>query len=120
MQYTPSPDPSNQSPTSFGSPAPEKKPVGPVAGIIIVILLMIAGGLYFWGAAINAKNGADTNTPPLILGNDVPGSDTEAGLPAQSSSDELSSIETDLNAMDMTQFEAQAEGSVSAFDQAAQ
>lgn len=118
MQYTPSPDPSNQSPTSFGSPVADRKPVGPIAGAIIVILLLAAGGLYFWGAAINAKNGADANTPPLILGNDVPSSAEEAGLPEQSSSDELSSIEADLNAMDMTQFEAQAEGSVSSFDEA--
>ncbi len=116
MQYTPSPDPSNQSPTSFGAPSADRKPVGPIAGAVIVILLLIAGGLYFWGAAINAEN--PNNTPPLILGNDVPASDESAGLPEQSSSDETSAIEADLNAMNMDQFETQTEGSVSAFDEA--
>lgn len=118
MQYTPSPDPSNQSPTSFGTPTPDRKPIGPIAGAVIVILLLAAGGLYFWGAAINAKN--PEGTPPLILGNEQASAtaDTEAGLPEQSSSDELSSIEADLNAMNMQQFEAEANGSVSSFENA--
>lgn len=89
---------------------PQKASVGPIAGAVIVILLLIAGGLYFWGAQLNKQDEA----LPFIPSNDalpqentsVTG-DTSAGLPAQSESDDVSAIEADVNAMDMTQFESQ-------------
>lgn len=31
----------------------EKAKAGPVVGIVIVVVLMIFGGLYFWGAQLN-------------------------------------------------------------------
>lgn len=81
-----------------------------MAGAVIVILLLIAGGLYFWGAQLNREDEA----LPFIPSNDAMQQedatmtgDTSAGLPAQSSSDDVSSIEADANAMDMTQFESQ-------------
>lgn len=88
---------------------PHKSSVGPMAGAVIVILLLIAGGLYFWGAQLNREDDA----LPFIPSNDAMQqedtmmSDTSAGLPAQSSSDDVSAIEADANAMDMTQLESQ-------------
>lgn len=89
---------------------PHKSSVGPIAGAVIVILLLVAGGLYFWGAQLNKQE----EVLPFIPSNDttqdesatVTG-DTSAGLPAQSSSDDVSSIEADANAMNMSQFESQ-------------
>ena len=91
-------------------PPPQKSSIGPVAGAIIVILLLIAGALYFWGAQLNQM---ETTPPPYIPSNDTSAanenltSDTGAGLPPQSSSDDVSSIEADANAMDMTELESE-------------
>ena len=110
-------DPLNQSPIASGSqmpPAPmqsepHKSSIGPVAGAVIVILLLVAGGLYFWGAQLNKQ----AEVLPFIPSNDtaqqeeVATSDLSAGLPSQSSSDDVSSIEADANAMNMDQMNAQ-------------
>ncbi len=108
----------NQSPIAAGSQmpiTPEEKPksgVGPIAGAIIVILLLVAGGLYFWGAKLNEK--AQENTMPFIPSNDtmqmqesMPANDSD--LPPQSTSDDASSIESDFQAMDLESIEAQNE-----------
>lgn len=106
-------DPLNTNPVASGSqmPQPEmpKPSVGPIAGAIIVILLLIAGGLYFWGAQLNNQQ----QPPPYIPSNDTqpqaerPTSDSKAGLPPQSSADDVSSIQADANAMDTDQLNAQ-------------
>ena len=110
-------DPLNQNPTLSGNqiPPPEKhsSPIGPVAGAAIVILLLIAGGLYFWGSQINQM---EQNPPPVIPSNDMSlqedatittTSDTGSGLPPQSASDDVSSIEADANAMNLDQLNAE-------------
>lgn len=33
----------------------KKSGAGATAGIVIIVVLMIAGGLYFWGARLNAQ-----------------------------------------------------------------
>jgi len=106
---TPSPILSgNQMPPPM--PEPHKSSIGPIAGAVIVILLLIAGGLYFWGAQLNKQQ----EPLPYIPSDDTVQEqntnmtgDTGAGLPPQSSSDDVSAIEADMNAMDMTQFESQ-------------
>ena len=109
-------DPLNTSPLASGSQMPPlqqpehpKSSVGPVAGAVIVILLLIAGGLYFWGAQLNNQ----PQQAPYIPSNDMPATDTtptsdsSAGLPPQSPSDDVSSIEADANAMDTNQLNTQ-------------
>ncbi len=32
-----------------------KEPAGPIIGIAIIVLLLIVGGFYFWGAKINKQ-----------------------------------------------------------------
>jgi len=109
----------NQNPIAGGSQmpmTPEEQPrggVGPIAGAIIVILLLVAGGLYFWGAKLNEKS--QENTMPYIPSNDTmqmqdasASADAEP-LPPQSTSDEASSIEADFNAMDFDSIESQNE-----------
>lgn len=47
-------------------PAHKKSGIGPVVGIVIIVILVLFGALYFWGAALNARN---THEPlPLIPG----------------------------------------------------
>lgn len=109
-------DPLNPSPIASGSQMPplqqepQKSSVGPVAGAVIVILLLVAGGLYFWGAQLNKEQQEVPFIPSNETSQDANAnltSDTGAGLPPQNSSDEISSIEADANAMDMSQLEAQ-------------
>lgn len=109
-------DPLSNNPIASGSQMPppqepQKSSIGPVAGAVIVILLLVAGGLYFWGAQLNNQ---ETNQPPYIPSNDTSlqgdaniTSDTGAGLPPQSSSDDVSSIEADANAMNVDQLNAE-------------
>jgi hypothetical protein len=116
----------NQNPVAAGSqmpvspggePQPSRKPVGPIAGAVIVIILLVAGGLYFYGAKLNSQI---TDQAPYIPSDDylmpegsMPTgelqSDTSAGLPPQSSSDDVNSIESDFNAMNMNEMESQNE-----------
>lgn len=99
------------------SQQPEHKhSIGPIAGAIIVILLLIAGGLYFWGAQLNNQE----QPAPYIPSNDTSASqdnvtvtgDTSAGLPPQSSSDAVSSIEADANSMNVDQLNSQNDASL--------
>ncbi|MEK7509546.1 MAG: hypothetical protein AAB605_02425 [Patescibacteria group bacterium] len=108
----------NQNPIASGNqfppPEPPRSSMGPIAGTVIVIILLIAGGLYFWGAKINNQMNNDVPYIPndnSMMQDEQPvgelQSDTSAGLPPQSSSDDVSSIEADLNAMDMSSLESE-------------
>lgn len=120
----------NQMPVSPGggrggpvSPEPPKSGVGPIAGAIVVILLLIAGGLYFWGAKLNEANRIDP--VPYIPSEDAlpsggADSDTSSGLPPQGSSDDAAAIQADLEAMNFNQFESQTEADVNNFNQETQ
>lgn len=44
---------------------PKKTGAGPTAGIIIIVILLIFGALYFWGAALNEN---EVEPLPLIPG----------------------------------------------------
>lgn len=78
---------------NMGGNMGEKKAVGPVIGLILIIVLIILGGVYFWttktpyspqNGDTAATNGNTTFTSETIL--------------EQSSSDEPNDIEADLNA----------------------
>lgn len=73
------------------SATPEKKSMGPLIAVIIILALIIIGGLYF----LKTRSSQPVYTP-------TPASDniTES-LNTQSSSDSLNSIEADLNATDL-------------------
>lgn len=123
MEYT------NQNPIASGSqmpvqPEPPKGGVGPIAGAIVVILLLAAGGLYFYGAKLNEKNQMDNNIPYIPSEEMTPtggaDSDTSSGLPPQSASDDAAAIEADLDAMNFSEFEAQTSTDIENFDQEAQ
>ncbi len=50
-------------PTDHLLPPAQKSSAGPVVGTIIIIVLLILGGLYFWGAHLNAQKNAENNMP---------------------------------------------------------
>ncbi len=61
--------------------------VGPVIGTIIILAVILLGGLYFWSNRNQLQN---ANTQ----------GQTQDELNAQSNSDDLDSIQTDLNSTD--------------------
>lgn len=78
----------NQMP-NVGQVQPEKKPVGPLIAVIIILVLIIVGGLYF----LKERSSQNTQIP-------VPENSADTiteTLKQQSTSDNLNSIEQDLN-----------------------
>ena len=67
--------------------------VGPIVGIIIVIIVLVIGALYFWGERLNKTESDSSQSISAEVGDPAVGA-----LEKQSTSDELSSIEQDLNA----------------------
>jgi len=72
----------------------EKKSHGPLIAVIIILVLIIVGGLYF----LKERMSQQTYVPPAET---TPQEDSvTASLKSQSDSDDLNSIEADLNASD--------------------
>ncbi len=70
---------------------PEKKPVGPLIAVIIILALIIIGGLYFLKERSN-----NAYIPPAETSDSV-----TASLKQQGASDDLNAIEADLNATNL-------------------
>ena len=71
------------------SQTPEKKSVGPLIAVVIILALIIVGGLYF----LKQRSSQDLYLPPQEQTDNIADS-----LKQQSASDDLGSIEADLNA----------------------
>ena len=79
----------------------ENRPVGPVVGIVIVVVLLIVGGLYFWGNQIFVRSDKASSVE------DITGADPVAeNLKTQSTSDEVGSIEKDLQTTDLNNIDS--------------
>ncbi|KKT74896.1 MAG: hypothetical protein UX21_C0048G0004 [Microgenomates group bacterium GW2011_GWC2_45_8] len=78
----------------------ENRPAGPVIGAVIIILILVVGALYFWGAKLNKEA---NQTPEDILNAE---DQTLNQLQTQSTSTEIGDIETDLNATDLNNLDA--------------
>ena len=76
--------------------APSGTSAGPVIGIIVILVIIILGGLYFWGQ----RESDDT-----IL------NDTLDTINLQSDSDEVDAIEADLNATDIENLDSEINAS---------
>lgn len=59
---------------------------GPIIGTIIILVVIILGGLYFWGQRDDTADATDTTVESIEM---------------QSESDEVSDIEADLEATDL-------------------
>jgi len=73
---------------------PEKKSHGALIGSIIVIVILIIGGLYIWQSKVKAPGTpVDTNQLPPA---------TPTPIDTTSATDELNTLEQDLNSIDST------------------
>lgn len=99
-QINPTPsEPGVSSPTMGGPGEPERK-YGPLIGIIIIITLLVVGGFYLWGAqiadrALDGELEESTEDPMTQM------------LKEQSSSDDVSAIENDLEATSADNLDAE-------------
>jgi hypothetical protein len=85
----------NQMPPMQMQTEPQKKSVGPLVAVIVILALIIVGGLYF----LKERSTQEVYTPPV---EQIEQTDTiTQSLNQQNTSDELDSIETDLNATDI-------------------
>ncbi|OHA17921.1 MAG: hypothetical protein A2664_01020 [Candidatus Taylorbacteria bacterium RIFCSPHIGHO2_01_FULL_46_22b] len=75
-----------------------QKSVGPIIGIIIIIVVLLVGALYFWGGTLN-KSTMPIESPEQISA----GTDTVvSGLQTVGVTDSLEDISADLNATDVS------------------
>ena len=81
-----------------GGGSPSDGSFGPVVGLIIILVVIILGALYFWGQR--------TNETTDIYGNPVNSEET-----TDSSSDSLNTIEVDLNNTDTEGLDAELNAS---------
>lgn len=64
-----------------------KKSSGPLIAVIIILVLIVIGGMYFLGQRMNKDYGVPSQTDQIT-----------ASLNQQGATDDLNSIEADLNA----------------------
>lgn len=72
----------------------EQKEVGPVIGSMIVIIVVIVGGIYFWGTKIIKDRQA------AEIENQAMSASSDSGLSNDINADELNIPEEDLNNLD--------------------
>ncbi len=103
-QSVPTPAPADPTPQMSGAMSGEptvndSKSTGPIIGSIIIVVIIILGGLYFWGQQLTNKDleltGPDANE--IAAQEDSVLND----LSAQGTSDELADIENDLDTTDL-------------------
>jgi len=90
---------------SVKMPAPEKH-TGGLVGAIVIVIILVVGGLYYWGKQVNENQTTvdESMTAEEIVS--IPDEKTEA-LGTQGSSDEVLDIEADLDATDLEGLEAE-------------
>jgi hypothetical protein len=76
-------------------PVENKKSIAPLISVIVILVLIIVGGLYF----LKERSNQQVYTP--VQETAPQGDSVTASLKQQSSSDDLNSIESDLNATNL-------------------
>lgn len=77
--------------------------IGPILGVMLILLVIILGGLYLWGSTLNQE--VNENVARNIPNNEpeTPRANADAQiLSAVSSSDSLEAIETDIESTDLS------------------
>ena len=88
----------------MGMPSAPKteKPLGPIVGIVVIILILIVGGLYLWGQRLVEQTGLYPESSESLVPSAASGPDAQTeALQSQGASDSASAIEADLNATDV-------------------
>jgi len=92
-------------------PQQNQSGIGSIIGTILIIAIIILGGLYFWGKRIEESKAiqdlvTDTTPTESVQANEA------ASIKSVSSSDDLDSIQADLNATKLDNLSAEVQTSV--------
>lgn len=103
------PEPAEARTPEMQTAMPEEKhsgndPIGPAIGTIIIVIILIIGGLYLWGAKLSKESALEEKSAEEIL--NTPDTQLES-LEIKQSSDEIRAIEEDLNATDLNNLDAE-------------
>ncbi len=90
----------NPAQVSGGMPPKKSGSIGPIVGIAIIIIVLLLGGLYFWGEQLKKEDELEKARQEAAQIENAPDSKTDR-LSAQGSSDAASAIEADLSATDL-------------------
>ena len=85
----------------------QQKSMGPMLGIVIIVVLLVLGGFYFWGTQIKDKSQVQENAE--VTAEDIANQEDTAldNLNTQSTSDEIDDIEADLDATDLESLDSE-------------
>lgn len=107
-EFSSNENPPSQAATNSTPAATEKSQgFGPVIGIVVIILLLILGGLYFWGTELNKQAALDEmQTLDESMNNGTLSSDSDP-----------EEIESDIDAFETSTFDAQLEADIQALEE---
>ena len=103
-QMPPQETPEEQVPNTPQSDNADKSAFGPIAGIAIIVIVLIVGGVYLWMTATDQD--VDESQLPVIQS----GGEAEAivnQLNTQGTSDEIADIEADLNTTELENLDSE-------------
>jgi len=100
-QFTPQPEPA---PATMPEPPTSEKSYGPLVGIIVIVIILILAGFYFWGGSLADR----AEEAPLQDNTEEVSKTTEVGAPL-SESDEIGDLEAELNGTDLDNLDAELE-----------
>ena len=106
------PVPNDNVPNTMQDNGPEQSTSGPLVGIAIIIIVLIAGGIYFWSTTMD-RSGEVDELPTI-----QPGGEADAivnQLNTQGTSDEVSDIVADANATDFEKLDSELEDLLNEF-----
>tara|TARA_B100000745_G_scaffold70940_1_gene42429 strand:+ start:1693 stop:2022 length:330 start_codon:yes stop_codon:yes gene_type:complete len=104
QEFNTTPPVENETPATEGveTPAePKKEGVGPIVGIVVIIIILIFGGLYMWGTKLNNQE-SEIGVVPV-----------EDIADAQ---DNPVQLESELDAFDVAGFEAELDAGLGALE----
>lgn len=106
-------NPTQEAPINIQNNTPMETPnkssgIGSIIGTIVIIAIIILGGLYFWGKRIeDAKMKQDLVSEVNTESQTEPTVNEAAAIKSISPSDDLNSIEADLNGTNLNDLDAE-------------
>lgn len=103
------PTPPVMPPPSPMMESPKKTQIGPVIGLIIILAIIVVGTLYFWGQRVEKTQNTGTQNTQTEQTTPAEVDTQTEQLQTQSTSDDIYSIEADLEATDLGDIDSGSE-----------
>lgn len=96
------------------APAEKHGMLGPVVGVLVIVLVLILGGLYLWGTTLQNETPTpyipSVERPSAEANNEPESTNAEADvetMSAVSTSDEIEAIEADIESTELDELDAE-------------